>query len=486
MEYMNPTNNAMESVVELLLSLESADLIRDILLDIDTIFITEDNEVQSADKKLIVKCENLQELAGVKYLSAEEFNTLVVSRFCDSIRSCKSFPGKSKQGSLSLRLIDYENVVRCELASLSLSKLFNAENKSDAINTFDHFKKLLLKEDRLADHTIVDVRRDALKRLCETLQDEQETKEERTASKSSSNRLFNTDNNFGTGPDTLHFLQVPHHLVTKAEAKGRIFPSLKPGDKDYDTYVRPLIDNPVLPEQPKILSRAEEQYYFDKFDELPILGNCREFNDYMKLIDNFASSDIKSKDKFRKMFEPRTHNIFNKYTEKDIEQSRLKKNSDKFTNAHGLIAHCYWALNQESSAFNMLRKMETKNNITDYLDTLIRYYIFIEEELLEKVLYNFHIYNDEQHEVKLSELARAKDGMLDPLSDHYSITSHEAKYKRLSKEVKNFQASYNDIMEHGKQIIKIHFNYDILLYIIQTYLFAKNRHEVIIEKYMKK
>lgn len=468
MKYINPTSNAMECVVELLLSLESADLIKDILHDIDTVFITEDSEVQSTNGKLTVKCKNLQELSEVKYLSAEEFNTLVVARFCDSIKLYKGLSGKSEQSSLSLRLTDYENVVRGEIVSISLSELFIDENESDVIDTYNNFKKLLLMEKGLDDDTIMDVRQSVLKRLCETLQDEHMIKKDSTPSKSSLNDTLSPSNDFVTGPDTLHFLQVPHHLVTKAEAKGRIFPSLKPGDKDYDTYVKPLIDNPVLPEQPKILSRAEEQYYFDKFDELPILGNCSEFNDYMSLIDEYTASDNKSKDKFRKMFEPRTHNIFNKYTEKDIDQSRLKKNSDKFTKSHGLIAHCYWALNQESSAFNMLRKMEKKNNITDYLDTLIRYYIFIEEELLEKVLYNFHIYNDEQHQVKLSELEIAKDGMLDPSSNHYSRNSHEAKYEKLSKQVKTFQASYGDIMEHGKQIIKIHFNYDILLYIIQT------------------
>lgn len=492
MKYVNKNGNSIELVIDLLLSLESAVLIEDFLYNVKTIYIhTENNHVPvEAENCIKVSADNLNKLAKVKYLSPEEFNTIVINRLCEGLRLYILKKNKVSTYEDRLKLADYSQIVQSEIRSVELSILFQV-NQDEIENELERINKHILMESGLSDSSELEEREETFKNLCKAYCEEEVTninkpgiKGNRTYKSMTQESSDKTDE-FLDSSENLHFIHVPRHLATTSESKDRLYPKLQGSSKDYIKYIQPLTDQSLPPVEPNILAKEQLLPVFDKFNDLHILGEDNKISDYMNLLDTYKSASPTVKDTFRKRFDVKQFDIVNKHSAEELSESRKKSSNKPFTNAHGIIAHCYWEIYQDDTILSLQTKARAENNITDYLDTLIRYFIFVEKKLLGEVLTNFAIYNSSEYNDKFAELNKLQIDKDNPQQDSRGQSSKETRYERLAKEVDGYNASERDVIQYGSDVIKAHFNHDILKYVIQTYLHAQKKHHEIIKKYKK-
>lgn len=480
MNYDNQNNNALELVIELLLSLESYELIKDLLCNVETFYINEDKNKSSTKKCLVLNSEHLNELAMMNYLTDEDFNMLVINRFSEDLKLYTSLDKEADQNHIRLRLVDYTDVVRESLKGKSLKALFLLEKTSEPNEKFYLLKELLLMEETLENEKQVSSRKKALNRLCSSLNEDQEVVNSDDDSMEYDEEQLNNLKRLIENPSTLNFVKVPHMFVT--DSKKKIYESLDSSYPLYKKYLVPLVDYPT----------EEYQYYYtdqktkeniDAFNNLNVFGNFEKLEDYLLILTDYKNNPGQPRDTFMTALRREKRRTLNPMTADNLSKAAHNEEKYRVQPVDGLLAQCYWSIHKEKDILNSFTRMERSNNITNYLDTLIRYYIFINEVLLQKVLPKFAKSNVSHYNALARRRVQAENSANStvPMAED-KRTRRIKKFDKLRTEASKFNATSTDIVRLGEEIIKDHFQYDILKEIVKLYVNAIEQHRVILKK----
>ena len=477
LEYKNKKNCALELVIDLFFSLESIKLIQHFIHNIEVINIDDTQEEISAEV-LHLNDKDLYALSKSDYLSSQEFHLIIINRFCESLNKYIEKHQVLDSNISSLILSDYRQTIFNEMKSVDLSKIFNSKTEESKLENYQRVYRHLEMENFFYEEPLTKQRQNTLKKICSSINKMEDIENE---PESRIRNLTSKNDNFSNNPDFLDFLNIPRHLVNSSEARGRLYPKIK-NEENYKYYIEPLLKEESPPDKPVILSRDEIQHMYDEFNNLPIFDKSMGYKDYMMLIEGYQEAGD-PKGTFRKMFDIKSQAIVNSFSAKNTRDNMSIRNKKLFSHSNGLIAHCYWRIHQDENIKSLMTKLLFTKDITDYLDTLLRFFIFIETELIEGVLPDFADYSRLKYEEKLKEYNDFQSTMNDPGLSNSAWIARNNKLQDLNMELKSYTAKSEDIEDYGIDIIKIHFNYEILQYVISLYLFAISRHETIVEEY---
>lgn len=404
MEYDNHTDSPMEQVIDILSSLESFELIEDIVNDVEVISFNNNESTQPPNKTLAVNINNLSELAYTEYITHEEFNALVIDRFIDALVMYSLH--KTDFDTLQLRLADYRNILRRILVQKKLKDLFELKDKNLRVEKSIRFKKALLIDENLTNENSLTIRRTALERICHSLNNNNSvtsTSEEYTDSQIEDFKSFIAD------PGLLSFLTVPRILLTAP--KNKLYNVLDTSHPLYKTYIEPLINPFSKKDYQPHYKKIKVRENLRKFNDLKIFGDCETLKDYLDILPEYRKTQNKQQ---RATFNKSLKKFHSKHAVNPSKNEGLFKAASRDENykvepSDGLLAQCFWKIHSERDIFLSLTRLENKNNITEYLDTMIRYYIFIEEELLKKTLYDFAESNERKRIIFRKEIEKIQD-----------------------------------------------------------------------------
>lgn len=481
MKYNNQSNSPLELVVELLISLESTELIKDFIYNVKTIYIDEDNEKKSTGKCIVLNGKHLNELAMMDYLSDEDFNMLVINRFSEDLKSYTSLHKETDQNHIRLRLVDYSDIVRETLKGKSLKALFILKKESDRNDEFHRLKKLLSMEEELENDPELFSRKEALNRLCLSLNEDQESINTNDNSPEYKEEQFNNLKRLIEEPSTLNFVKVPHMFTT--DSKSKTYHSIDSSHQLYKKYIAPLIDYSTEKEYQYYYTDQKTEKNIDTFNNLAIFGTFEKLEDYLLLLTEYKNTTGQPRYTFTKALKRENRRTLNPTTADRLSKAAHGEKDYKVQPVDGLLAQCFWTIHKEKDILNSFTRMEMSNNITDYLDTLIRYYIFINEELLQRVLPKFAKSNVTHYNaiVRKRDDAEKSADSRKPIAED-KRTHRIKKYEKLRVEASKFHTVSPEIIRIGEKVIKDHFHYDILKEIVKLYVNAIEHHEVILKE----
>lgn len=480
MKYINHKNNALELVIELLLSLESSKLINDFIQKVEVFDISEDENKSSTENYLVLNSRHLNELATTDYISDEDFNMLVINRFIEDLKHYMYIVEKSNQDYIRLRLVDYADITRETLRKKSLRELFILEKLSWRYEEFHSLKKRLLMEEQLTDEPQLFSRKEALNRLCGSLNEDKDGINSNNRDLDDAENQLKKINDFIEGDSPLKFIKVPHMFVT--DSKSKTYQSLNSSHKFYKKYISPLVRHSNEKEYKYYYTSQKTQQNIDAFNDLSIFGTFKKLDEYLLILPDYEKADDKPKNTFKKALKRDNRRTLNPMTTETLSKAANGEKKYNVKPVDGLLVHCFWAIHNESDIFKSFTRMERHNNVTDYLDTLIRYYIFINEEILQNVLPKFAQKNEDYYKslIKKRETALTLADTTEPIRED-ERTRRFKKYTEFHKEAKKFNSSFNEVKELGEKIIKDHFHYDILKEIISLYVNAIEQHQIILK-----
>lgn len=433
-------NDPLKPILQHLLSLETSSLIDDYTSNIKKIVIIKGNQPILDDRKVLsINSLNLEKIAASKVLTANEFNSLIVSRFCDGLAqhlSSHESPYVVGTGdSIRIRLADYKSIVERSLLGIDLSTLFETVGGELQYENIDRIKKKITMSESLGQPTLDD-RGNAIDSICKALSEKDEKP------RLSDIELFNNFNkdilntiesvlNEGKQMEPLFMMTVPdykNNFLRGALHSSKISTIISDIDKYWDNMIRDEKQKKTL----------QENYLIAKqdFKNMNLFPNAKNVNDILSIDKDYykintafspkASRILRNKlsrKKIKYSYSP--HHSGNldrwkykevgkveKYRDKTLEDYRVRLNDQTLSfrkrknirrtapltnsNVQGLIALCVWHLYYRHNDFyKILKDIEneskdkTEQNLVVYHQGLVSLHNFIEKELLENVVDNY-------------------------------------------------------------------------------------------------
>lgn len=228
-------NDPLKPILQHLLSLETSSLIDDYTSNIKKIVIIKGNQPILDDRKVLsINSLNLEKISASKVLTANEFNSLIVSRFCDGLAqhlSSHESPYVVGTGdSIRIRLADYKSIVERSLLGIDLSTLFETVGGELQYENIDRINKKITMSESLGESTLDD-RGNAIDSICRALNEKDENP------RLSETELFTS---FNTG-----ILMTIESVMNEGKQMEPLFMMTVP---DYDKQVLDPQQNSVLSE----------------------------------------------------------------------------------------------------------------------------------------------------------------------------------------------------------------------------------------------
>lgn len=431
-------NDPLKPILQHLLSLETSSLIDDYTSNIKKIVIIKGNQPILDDRKVLsINSLNLEKIAASKVLTANEFNSLIVSRFCDGLAqhlSSHESPYVVGTGdSIRIRLADYKSIVERSLLGIDLSTLFETVGGELQYENIDRIKKKITMSKSLGQPTLDD-RGNAIDSICKALSEKDEKP------RLSDIELFNNFNK-----DILNTIES---VLNEGKQMEPLFMMTVP---DYDKQVLDPHQNTVLSEITSQISQRwddeinkvkDKQTLTEKYnaavkklESMTLFKDAKQVTDILSYDKNYRylqTLERKTEKKIdlydisiyreiglvsRQSYSTKKLKLKKRRTPKDHRKSELEKFRIRLTmdtpllrkmdnlkqskliknpTVPGLIALSYWHLHfYHPNFYKSLKNIEkentnhTKQNLVVYHRQLLELHNFIVEELLEHVVDSF-------------------------------------------------------------------------------------------------
>lgn len=524
--FENPTGSSMQYIIEIILSLNSQQLITDYLHNIKRFIIHNNPKNIIKDSSSIhINEQNLTEMATSDFVTVNEFNTILISRFCQGLQNylVNDIYFKFHKDEIRIRLADYRTLVEGELNCADVKKLFTESNNHES---YLRVKNLLVMEAKVGDNILYE-REDAIKRICTSL---------------------SPDNNVKYRDEKEKFQYFEKQIMNDVQsAIDKNKPSVSLSMMSLPNYkteeVNNLLENSTLKDivlnineewDKKISVRTvnknslTDQYIEmkNKLDEMNLFNNVKKIADILSIDDDYYRvSTLYSNKEFKKirtstskrralLYSPKritsekqipwkkvSH--ADKFRKKTLENFRLTHtrnstllreeiglNPGQITstsvNTKALIGLSFWHLSYRHNSFFQLiddlesESQETKEqNLLLYHQKLIQYHHTIESELLGTVLNKF-IEGAKSHLKSLKSTIRKYYIEHNKLESEGLINKQKKMQAgRLIKKIENLNDKVRKHPLNGNNeielrnlaagVIKYHFNYDLLRNVIENY-----------------
>lgn len=294
--------------------------------------------------------------------------------------------------------------------------------------------------------------------------------------------------------DSLHFLHIPNDPTT-------LQPIIEnsPHDKGVD-YVDAIMSDITGDIQLKIKNKIKQvsdqdtlfknaQSNLDKVKMFPdfiirkdYLQLDKEYNSYTSSMDKKirakkAAAFSKQRKRHYKVVHPTSHTNWSKTAD-------YKKSDHKpIGHTNGVLTLCYWQLYYYNpDLFEDLKKLEVKSDFNTFIHLMWRYYIFIEEDLLLKVV-DLIVWEHDFVKSEIRNELRDVGTEIREEMDSKKRTPLINRQDQLIKENQKYTHSSSLIRDYCKNIIRIHFNHSLVEQIIKIYTNSSTQHKLILETY---
>lgn len=492
--------------IEYINSTEESDLIFDYIESIDTIQFG--NMRHASSGSLMIIDDDLRRLAEI--LNETDFVSVLTNRYLDSMKSSIS-NSKNHDIEITLRLGEFRERMIEHWSNLSKDELQTIQrafrDQQAHKDEYSEYFNLRIMENNLNRTDFSINRTRSLERMCEVHVSE---------SKSS------TSNNIETPISIDEFQQhiLPEIEKIKTPIDNRDFlglmnmPKLNVSRSGNEEKISDIlldifnINQDTYESEIKNEVDIEEEYKSHKkiLDSLKVFSGLMSRNEYLKLDETYSKIDEeedgeehddkkeckRKKDRLRKLDsfnrqKKRTYDAFHPTSQENWVSTAdsKKKDNQEIGHSNGLITICYWRLyNSNNKLFKDLKTLDT-NKSTDliqYLNIIISYYTFINEELLINVVTSI-VNKHKSTKARLEEEWEKAEADLSLVDEDKNTSGKEkAVSHRQKKYLANAERS-NNLEKACQNLIKTHFNLNLVEQILKVYCEVFNRHKLILEKY---
>ena len=168
-----------------------------------------------------------------------------------------------------------------------------------------------------------------------------------------------------------------------------------------------------------------------------------------------------------------------------VEFYSKKSEHKPIGHTNGILTLCYWKLyDSNPELFQDLKKLESKSDYNTFMNLMWRYYTFIEEDLLLKVV-DLIVKEYDFEKSKIKNELQDIDEHINAAMDTRKRTPLIKKQDHLLSKVKGYTQPSSRIGDYCKKIIKIHFNHSLVEQVLKMYTTSSIQHKLILETYKK-